>query len=86
MHIEADDLPKLEKDHPDFYQTKYIVHVLPTIYPDVSLNAHDNSKQMMEKDYQKKVAAYEHIYGKKLNYDFTPWDIAGWRNKANLPK
>ena len=84
--IEIQPLPKLEKDHPDFYQTKYIVHVLPTIYPDASLNAHDNSKQMMEKDYQKKVAAYEQIYGKKLNYDFTPWDIAGWRNKANLPK
>lgn len=84
--VEIRTLPKLEKNHPDFYQTKCIIHVLPTIYPDVTLNLRQNSKQMMAKDYQQKVATYEKIYGKKLNYDFTPWDIAGWRNKVNEDK
>lgn len=77
--VEIKTLPKLEKKNPDFYQTKYIVHVLPVIYPDVKLNVNENSRLMMEKDYRQKVNAYESVYDKKLNYDFTPWDIAGWR-------
>ncbi len=76
---EIKDLPKTEKKDPNFYETKYIVHVLPPIFPDVSLSANENAHKMMEQDYQQKVAAYEKIYGKKLNYDFTDWDIAGWR-------
>lgn len=79
VFVEIQDLPKLEKKNADFYQTKYIVHVLPVIYPDVTLNAKENSIQMMKKDYEQKVAAYEKIYGKKLNYDFKTEDIAGWR-------
>ncbi len=77
--VEIKTLLKLEKNNPDFYQTKYIVHVLPVIYPNLKLNDRQNSYQMMKKDYQQKVEAYEKIYHKKLNYDFTPWDIAGWR-------
>ncbi|TSO25590.1 lysophospholipid acyltransferase family protein [Lactobacillus sp. LL6] len=80
VEIQATD--KLEKNNDEFYQTKYIVHVLPTIYPDNTLNANLNSKRMMEQDYKQKVAAYEKIYGKKLDYDFTEWDIAGWRGKV----
>lgn len=34
---------------------------------------------MMEKDYAQKKAAYESAYQKKLDYRFTPHDIAGWR-------
>ncbi|NRO45470.1 lysophospholipid acyltransferase family protein [Lactobacillus helveticus] len=79
LFIEIKDLPKTEKKDPNFYETKYIVHVLPPIFPDVSLSANENAHKMMEQDYQQKVAAYEKIYGKKLNYDFTDWDIAGWR-------
>ena len=79
--VEIQDLPRLEKKNPDFYQTKYIVHVLPVIYPDVTLNLKKRSEKMMEQDYEQKVAAYERVYGKKLDYDFTPWDIAGWRQK-----
>lgn len=78
--IEIQDLPKLEKDNPDFYQTKYIVHVLPTIYPNPALNENQNSKLMMAQDYKQKVEAFEAIYNKKLDYDFTPGDIAGWRH------
>src|SRR5699024_12695494 len=72
-------LPKIEKKDPNFYYTKYIVHLLPPIFTDASLNANENAHQMMELDYRQKVAAYEKIYGKKLNYDFLDWDIAGWR-------
>ena len=79
LFIEISDLPKIEKKDSNFYETKYIVHVLQPIFPDVSLNANENAPKMMEQDYQQKVAAYEKIYGKKLNYDFTDWDIAGWR-------
>lgn len=79
LFIEISDLPKIEKKDSNFYETKYIVHVLQPIFPDVSLNANENAHKMMKQDYQQKVAAYEKIYGKKLNYDFTDWDIAGWR-------
>lgn len=77
--VEIKDLPKVEKKDANFYETKYIVHVLKSIYPDVSLSANENAHHMMEQDYKQKVAAYEKIYGKKLNYDFLDWDIAGWR-------
>ncbi|MDF7683446.1 lysophospholipid acyltransferase family protein [Lactobacillus sp. ESL0679] len=76
--IEIQTLPKLEKAQPHFQQTKYIVHVLPLIYPDTSLDANSDSKRMMKQDYQQKVAAYERAYQRKLDYTFTPWDIAGW--------
>ncbi len=79
LFIEISDLPKIEKKDSNFYETKYIVHVLQPIFPDVSLSANENAHKMMEQDYQQKVAAYEKIYGKKLNYDFKDWDIAGWR-------
>ena len=79
LFIEISDLSKIEKKDSNFYETKYIVHVLQPIFPDVSLSANENAHKMMEQDYQQKVAAYEKIYGKKLNYDFTDWDIAGWR-------
>lgn len=79
VFVEIQNLPKLEKKNDNFYQTKYIVHVLPVIYPDVTLSEKENSIQMMKKDYEQKVAAYEKIYGKKLDYDFKPEDIAGWR-------
>ena len=77
--IEIQSTAKIEKNHPNFYQTKYVVHVLPPIFPDVKLTANENSKLMMKRDYQQKVAAYEKAYQCKLDLAFTPWDIAGWR-------
>ncbi|RVU71099.1 MULTISPECIES: lysophospholipid acyltransferase family protein [Lactobacillus] len=79
VFVEIQDTNKIEKKDSNFYETKYIVHVLPLIYPDVTLNTNENSHRMMEKDYQQKKAAYEAAYGKKLSYDFSPSDIAGWR-------
>lgn len=77
--IEIQSTAKIEKNQPNFYQTKYVVHVLPPIFPDVKLTANENSKLMMKRDYQQKVAAYEKAYQRKLDLAFTPWDIAGWR-------
>ncbi|MDO5294513.1 MAG: 1-acyl-sn-glycerol-3-phosphate acyltransferase [bacterium] len=74
--VEIIDLPK--EDTPEFYQTQYVMHVLPTIYPNPDLSVRENSIIMMKKDYEQKVEAYENAYGKKLSYDFDKKDIAGW--------
>jgi 1-acyl-sn-glycerol-3-phosphate acyltransferase len=63
---------------PEFHKVKYIMHILPPIFPDLSKNIRDNSIAMCRKDYQQKKAAYEAAYGKPLNYLFEPDDIAGW--------
>ena len=67
-----------KKETEDFYEIRYILHVLKPIYPDPEKSVHENSKEMMQQDYLEKVAAYEEAYGKKLDYTFEPWDIAGW--------
>lgn len=74
--VEIVDLPQWEKEH--FHRVKYILHVLPVIYPDKSLSNREDSKKMMEIDYRQKKEAYEKAYGKKLDYTFSNWDIAGW--------
>jgi hypothetical protein len=35
---------------------------------------------LQEADYKQRVEAYEKAYKKKLTYDFSQDDIAGWRN------
>lgn len=79
--VEIRDLPKTEKQDSQFNQTAYTVHVLSPIYPDLKLSVNARSKKMMDQDYQQKVAAYERSYGRRLDYGFTPWDIAGWRGE-----
>lgn len=66
-----------EKATEQFYKVEYILHVLPTIYPDPDKSVRENSVIMMKKDYEQKKAAYEAAYGKKLDYDFEYDDIAG---------
>lgn len=68
-----------EPENEEFYKTRYIVHVLPTIYPDPELSVRENSIWMMNRDYEQKREAYEQAYGKQLSYDFEADDIAGWR-------
>ena len=51
------------------------------LYPDPTKTASENASRLMEADYKLKVQAYERIYKKKLDYDFTSWDIAGWRGE-----
>ncbi|WP_396583397.1 lysophospholipid acyltransferase family protein [Lactobacillus delbrueckii] len=79
--VEIQDLPKLEKQNEHFYQTRYTVHVLDVLYPDPTKTASENASRLMEEDYKLKVQAYERVYKKKLDYDFTSWDIAGWRGE-----
>ncbi|MCD8103657.1 MAG: 1-acyl-sn-glycerol-3-phosphate acyltransferase [Lachnospiraceae bacterium] len=67
-----------QKENEEFYRTSYIVHVLPTIFPDPGKSVRENSFAMREQDYQQKVGAYETAYGKKLDYTFSEDDIAGW--------
>lgn len=70
-----------EKDAEDFYKVKYTLHILPTLYPDPKKSVRENSVELCRLDYEQKKAAYEKIYGKALEYDFEPGDIAGWIKK-----
>lgn len=70
-----------EKENDEFNKVRYVVHILPPIYPDPQKSVRENSIAMMEKDYSQKKKAYEKCYGKKLQYEFEPGDIAGWRYK-----
>ncbi|MFL2028422.1 lysophospholipid acyltransferase family protein [Loigolactobacillus zhaoyuanensis] len=75
--VEIIDLP--QHDNAEFNQTRYRMHVLPTIFPDASKSARENSIAMMQQDYAQKKQAYEQAYGQPLDYHFTASDIAGWR-------
>lgn len=79
--VEIRDTKKREKLHPEFNKTRWILHVLPTIYPNPQLSASENAQKMREIDYRQKVQAYEKAYHKKLDYKFTDWDIAGYNKK-----
>lgn len=72
-----------KKDNSEFYKVKYIIHILPPIYPDTEKTAKENSIIMMEKDYKQKQTAYEQAYKKKLDYKFEIEDIAGWIQNSN---
>ncbi len=75
--VEMQTLPKKEKQE-DFYKTRFVMHVLPTIYPDPEKSVRENSREMMAQDYEQKKEAYEEAYGRELTYDFEKGDIAGW--------
>ena len=70
-----------EKESGEFNKVRYVVHILPPIFPDPQKSVRENSVNMMNKDYEQKRQAYEKAYGRKLTYDFEPGDIAGWRYK-----
>ena len=76
-------------DNEEFFESKYELHVLPSIYPDETKSVRQNSIEMCERDYELKKEAYERAYNKKLSYTFEEGDIANWRGnkqqlKANL--
>lgn len=67
-----------ENDTEDFRKVQYIIHVLPTLYPDPEKSVKENSLELCRMDYEQKKQAYEQAYGKELDYAFEPDDIAGW--------
>ena len=68
-----------EEENEEFNKVKYILHILQPIYPDKDKTLKENSKIMMEKDYNQKKEVYEKIYNKNLDYEFNYNDIAGLR-------
>lgn len=68
----------------DFYKTKKILHILPTIYPNPDLKIRENMQRMADIDYRQKKAAYEKYYQRKLTTDFSYEDIAGFSPKKHL--
>ncbi|MBP3899817.1 1-acyl-sn-glycerol-3-phosphate acyltransferase [Candidatus Saccharibacteria bacterium] len=68
-------------DNDEFFESKYILHILPAIYPDENKSVRQNSIEMCVKDYELKKAAYEKAYKKKLDYSFEKDDIANWRGE-----
>lgn len=71
----------LEEDTEEFYKLKFILHILPAIFPskDETLSAKQKEQLLMKQDYEQKKAAYEKAYSKKLDYSFENSDIAGCR-------
>ncbi|MBR5923667.1 MAG: 1-acyl-sn-glycerol-3-phosphate acyltransferase [Clostridia bacterium] len=60
-----------------FSKVRHKLHVLGVIYPDGEKTTKENVETMASEDYRLKKECYEAAYGKKLNYTFTPGDIAG---------
>ena len=74
--VEMQDEPDMEADH--FHRVRYVMHILDVLYPDPNKTIRENSIMLCQTDYTLKKAAYERIYGKPLDYEFQPGDIAGW--------
>ena len=69
-----------EKDEYDgngFRKIKFILHIMGVIRPEDNSSNRELKEKLMNEDYKLKVKAFEEAYGKKLNYDFDSWDIAG---------
>lgn len=64
---------------PEFNKVSYSMQILPSIFPDPAKSIRENSLAMMKQDYQQKCQAYERAYKRKLTYQFSQDDIAGWR-------
>ena len=69
---------KDEYDNNGFKKLKFIIHIKDIIMPNDSMSIKGMKEYMQKRDYECKVEAYEQAYGKKLSYDFTPWDIGGF--------
>ena len=69
---------KGKMDTEEFRQVRYVLHILPPIYPEPGKGLRENSAAMCQIDYQQKREAYQKAYGRPLDYAFTSHDIAGW--------
>lgn len=61
-----------------FNKLKYILHIMPPIYPDKSKSLKENKEEMRLKDFELKKQEYEKAYNKKMTYEFSDEDIAGF--------
>ena len=69
----------VELDENGFKKSKYVLYIMPPIYPEKDKNMRESKKELQEKDYMCKTEMYESAYGKKLDYGFSAEeDIAGW--------
>lgn len=82
--MEIRELQKMERAC--FHKVRYILHVLEPIFPDPDLSVRQNSLWMAKTDYRQKIEAYENAYHKKMTYDFSVWDIAGWTGEYDADK
>ena len=74
---EIQDMDK--EDREGFKKSKYILHIMPPIYPDPNKSLKENKEEMRKKDFEYKVAAYEKAYNRKYDEDYDRTkDIAGW--------
>jgi 1-acyl-sn-glycerol-3-phosphate acyltransferase len=62
-----------------FKELRYILHIMPPIYPDDSLPFREKRDKMQTIDYNYKVKCYEEAYGRSIDAPFSPEeDIAGY--------
>ena len=67
-----------EYDKDGFNKVDFKLYIMEPLYPDSSKSMKQQKEELRDKDYELKVKAYEKAYGKKLDYTFENWDIAGY--------
>ena len=69
-----------DTDDAGFYKVKHILHIMPPIYPDLSLSQRKARDILYIADRDVKRECYESVYGIPLDTDFIPErDIAGYK-------
>ncbi len=71
-----------EYEEDGFNKLKFILHIMPPIYPNKDKSLKENKIMMHDKDYELKKEAYEKAYGKEMSYEFSDEDIAGYKEKS----
>lgn len=74
----VEQIETAEYDENGFHKAKYNLYIEKPIYPDRKKSMKDRKEELQTKDYQTKVAMYEKIYKKKLDYKFEEIDITGF--------
>ena len=69
-----------EYDKDGFNKIDFKLYIMEPLYPDSSKTIKERKEELKNKDYELKVKAYEKAYGKKLDYTFEDWDIAGYED------
>ncbi|MBQ7389707.1 MAG: 1-acyl-sn-glycerol-3-phosphate acyltransferase [Clostridia bacterium] len=69
-----------EIDDTGFYKVRYILHIMPPIYPNTELSPRERREDMKRRDILLKRECYERVYGIPLDGEFIPErDIAGYK-------